>query len=934
MGRIGVVLLLCAVSAASAQPARRWSPDELLALSGVGGFGSTGVIDTSTEQRAPGNTLGFSLGFDWSKHGTDPGWWSIRMGLPRGARLADYDTLAFDVRAEPGGTANLKLFLYEPDDNRWVAWDKPLAELADGAWRHVETRRESMSLWKLSANAEDWNAIHGLALEPNNGTGIFYLDNLCLKGPGGRVLPLVDLSDDGLVADPAWHEPLPKGPPPVGTVYFPHDGARIGDKTMRDSALGLHQRLGQVGVPMSGYGPTMVAASRELRAAGVSTLYYASMGGAYRRYFTRRGAWDENLAGRSLNALPGSLTNWDWQHMYAMGHPAVFEAQKQRVDALLKAGMTTWMVVDYTFPWQDGPWGYSQANVDAFRADLLDRDEGLMLRWPNSFRAPKPRLSFAGYFRHYLGFDPSPAQFGLARWEDWTPPRPADPAQWQRSRQVLFMLLRSFEWLKLPDRVGRYYRDQGGQPLWIIPNPEDTGGSSDYQFMLRSQGVGNLFPEWFGPIGWAAEATYASLPGLRETADAAGTRLSIIHETGAGGHSSPYLDWRVAYTGVYAITASGRLDDFDNDFLDEHPQSVLDKPESNAYHFNRYREGVGKAMAFRQARADRARRGEAEIVCIGERPPARACGSPYFTLNQPHSLGVGLSRAHLLFDWREQSDVGLSLDLKRMVVYNPWALRSGDVERWMDWLGGGPGRVFVTHSFVPTRDTTGFWGLTASSELGDRTTAAGFGLGRITAGEKGRVTITEAPEAWGLRGRSLELTAPLCRASQGEPVVMTDRGPLVYRVRRGGGTLYYLAYTPGDSDETQRLDALLMTAIAREAQITPEVRADFDTLVQQWGGNGLRVIAAWDAPAMGKFDWRYEPGIAAMPYEAPGVSRTVTTRPLAAKLAYDFWRDTTTPFESQATLKLDGALCGLWYLASDEAALAPIKAVRAKMNGW
>jgi hypothetical protein len=932
MRRAALVLcLLTTAAVADTAPApRRWSPEELIALDGIGGFGSVGRIDTAPDKRAPGNTLGFSLRFDWAKHGAEPPYWSIRCALPRGSRLADYDTFACDLLVEGPATANLGLYLYEPSDNRWVIHGKSLASYPPGAWQHIEVRRTGMSLWKLSRNPEDWTAICGLAIEPNNGVGVFYLDNLVLKGPGGKVMPIIDTGDDGLVADPAWHEPVAPLAP-AGTVYFPHDASRLEDATLRASAVELQKRFGPIGVPLSGFGPGLVGVSRQLRAAGIQTLHYASFGGAYRKFLTRRGGWDENLAGRSLNWLPGSLTDWDWQHMLAFAHPAVTEAQERRIDALLQAGISTWLVVDYTFPWQEGPWGYSDAMQNAFRDDLLGRSDGLHVRGQGG----EERLPFAGYCQAYLGFEPRPEQFGLARWEDWSAPRPADPDQWRRPRQQLFMLLRSFEWLKLPDRVGRYYRDHGGQPLWIIPNPEDTGGSSDYQFMLRTAGVGNLFPEWFGPIGWAAEATYASLPGLREVADRSGTRLSIIHETGAGGHAAPYLDWRVAYSGVYAIAASGKLDDFDNDFLDEGPVSVLDQPGKDAYQFRRFREGLSKALAFRQARADGATRPPASILCIGERPPARACGSPYFGLNQPHGLSVGLSRAHLLFDLRDSLDLRPEvLDRYPMVAYGAWAPRPGDVAMLRAWLEAKPGRVLVMHSFQPTRDSTEFWGLTATTALGAKDGATTLGLGRIEAGAAGRVTITGGPAGWPAAGRQVDLPSPLCRASLAEPVMTTLGAPLVSRAAIGGSRLYYLGYTPGDGDGVQRLDADVLTAIAAQAGQSALLEADFDTLVQRWTVPGGQVICAWDAPTLGRWSWRYEPGIAPLAYAAPGVARTIRLPLTGRHVVYDLWADAARSVEGAVTLKLEGALCGLWYVVAGEGDLAGVRGVRARMAGW
>ncbi len=98
----------------------------------------------------------------------------------------------------------------------------------------------------------------------------------------------------------------------------------------------------------------------------------------------------------------------------------------------------------------------------------------------------------------------------------------------------------------------------------------------------------------------------------------------MIQETGAGGHSAPYLDWRIAYAGVYAIAAAGQLDDFDNDFIDETDYETMADPARNEYQFRRFRDAIVKALAFLQARDEKPQRpGGAQALCVAARPPGR-----------------------------------------------------------------------------------------------------------------------------------------------------------------------------------------------------------------------------------------------------------------------------------------------------------------------
>ena len=912
-----------------------YTPDELVVLNGISGFGDSGQIDTSKGMLAPGNKLGFSIKFTWEDHPGDPSYWAIRTGLPAGTPMHNIDTFSCELYVESNNGASLNIYLLEPADNRWVCWTKPLKEVETGKWLHIEVKRDQMRLWKLAVKKEEWDKIGGLGIEPNEGKAVFYLDNLRLKGTDGKVVEIMNADDDGFHALPNWHEPMAKIPP-VGTVFYPFDSARLDDQALRNSPIGFNNLVGPVGTPMSGYSPGLVGISKNLRSHGIPTIYYGSFGSGYTRYFTKRLAWDMNAAGHTLNTMPGNLTGWDYQHTFADAHPAVVEAQRLRIDALLRAGISTWMVVDYTFPWMETLWGYSAVMQNAFRSDLLGNDEGLFIHDGEKERA----IHFADYFRSYNGFEPKPQDAGWKSWREFVSLDLNDNSAYRAPRHVLFMYIRSYEWLKLADRTGRYYRSKGGNPLWIIPNPEDSSGSSDYVYMLRSAGVGNLFPEWFGCIGWAAEAGYASLPYLREQADRSGSRLSIIHETGAGGHSAPYLDWRITYNGIYALTAAGRMDNIDNDFMDEAYYTDMSDPAKNPYQFTRFRDGVIKALAFRQARAEKPQRPASSILCISERPPAHASGSIFFALNQPHTLAVGLSRAHFTFDLRDSLDLVRVIDRYRVLVYSAWNPRVGDIAIIRRWLATKPGRILITHSFVPTRDTREYRGMDAGTDLGKVNGGSMLGLGRITATTSTHCTITSAVDTWKRffpQGQAIELPSPLTKCEKGETLVMTDAGPLVSRVIVGKGEVIYLHYTPSDSIPVQHVDVKVMQAMGNAVGIKPTCETDFDAPVQVFSVKGGSSVIAWDAPAMGKWTFKYEPGIAALAYEAPDVTHDVSlpASGSAPWIIYDFWSDkmeNVQPAAGVITLHMKDTLTCLYYAGPDTPAFKATIAAAQKMR--
>lgn len=911
--------------------------DVTTALLGIGGFGDVGRVEADYERLSPNNTLGASVRFVWEDRPGDPDWWSIRMGLPETTR--PWDTLAFDIYVvETDEEARVSILLVESDDDRWVALGTFFHDLAPGQWSHFEVHRDSMAPWLIGDGVAEWEQVRTLAIEPGGGRATFLIDGLRLLGPDGYEVEILSSEDDGFaVLDPP--QSIAPAPPP-GVCWFPFDASRLGIPDYLDTPRRLAEVVGPVGTPISGFSAEIPTYAQALADRDVASMYYSSFSSGYAKYLTRRGAWDVNADGATMNRLHPTQTNWDGQHTIALAHPTVTEAVRAKIDALLAAGIGVWMVVDYTFPWFDTWWGYSDAMIQAYRADLAGTDEGLTIVEDGAERA----IGFQDYFREYNGFALTPADLRLSDWSEYTPPRPSDALGPDGEKlATVFLMLRSYEWLKLPDRAGRYMVEGGGEPLWIVPNPEDSYGSSDYVYLLRSQGVGNLLPEWFGCIGWAAEAGYASLPYLREVADRAGSRLSIIQETGAGGHAAPYLDWRVAASGVYALTAAGQLDDFDNDFIDEQPFGAMADPTGNPYHFARFRDAVGKALAFGRARGDGVVRPASNVLCIDERPPAKATASLFFGLSREHSLALGLARGHVLFDLRDSLGLGEVLDRYGAVFYSPRAPRVGDVDLLAAWLREAPGRTLVTHSYVPTRDCAGFFHQDRSARLGDSDGGHRLGLGAIHATDATVCQVTRAVPPWDQVlpvGTRLDLSEPLTTCQDGEALVETDAGPLVTRSRVGQGTVIYLHWVPGAAAEPQGLDAEVTVLLASSLPVGTTCRADVDTAVQVFESPEQRVVLAWDVPTMEDWSFEYRPGIPPLQYEAQGVERWVELPVEPGDwLIYDLWGDA---LERRATdgeplrLCLRDAVVAQWHIGRDTPVfrghLEDVRSMRARMT--
>ncbi len=912
-------LLLSAILAC----ASAYTVDELALLNSIGGFGDVGRLDTSRRVVAPGSYLGFSLRVEWEDRARPPNWWSIRVGLPDSAQGCDEFQIYLYVDSADD-EATLRIFLCETDDDRWVCWRGRLASLAPRRWHLISVKKGEMQPWLLGNRKLQWERLAALAIEPSKGRAVFYVDSPILSGPGGRVLRIFSTADDGFKPRPQWrlHPIKPQG----GRCWFPYDCGRLGREDLLATPAKLAGLVGPVGVPISGYTRQVVDIARRLRASGVEVVHYSALAAGYSRFLTRRGAWAVRYDGASGNVMPLAHIPAPSVHAVCHAHPALLEAVRDKIRAIARAGIGAWMVVDYVMPYWGGMWGYHPAMIAACRRALEGADEGTVLRDGKRLR----RWRFPDYFRAYNGYYPRAEDLGLKSWSEFQPPRPDRVrSEAERRRLQMFLWLRTYFWLKLADEAGRYFKSLGGDGLWIVPNPEDSYGSPDYVALARLDGVGNIFPEWFGPIGWACEACYASLPYLRSQARRGGTRLSIIQETGVGGHSMPYLDWRIAFAGVWCLTACGGLEDFDDDFIDHVPFQQMADPRANRAEFIRFRDAVAKALAFKLARQQRPRRPRAKILCIASRPPVFRGGSFFFGLGAPYSLAVGLSRARVPLDLRDSFDLRAE-DLERydVIAYCPRAPRTGDLRLLRRWLEGGQNRLLITHSFVPTRDASEMWRLKVSAELGKAGRPDILGLGRIVETDARQCTITAVspPLSGALRpGEKLSFPSPLTRleGASAEVLVRTDRGPLVSMARCGRGSVVYLHYPAGANTKVHQLDTRILAAVCKARGIKPMCRADFSVMTQLFKLDGGIAVVAWSGPALARWPWRYSPDVPCLNLKAPGVDERITV-PWAGGSATVVdalsGQVREVGHARSIQLRLRDRVCGMWFIAEQSPA--------------
>ncbi|MCE5200363.1 MAG: hypothetical protein ABFD54_13385 [Armatimonadota bacterium] len=924
------------VSPVFAEESRNYAVDELVVLNGMQSWGDEGLLDTNHEVIAPGNKSGFSLKFVWEDRPAGFNLWYVgtRLLQPGGVNPADYDRFACDLFVEStDDKATLRIFLKENDGASWICWEHLLKDAPIGKWLHIEVKKDDMVLRLQEGAKKEWNRIDSFVIQPSYGKAVYYVDNIRLLGPSGKEMDIISTADDGFPRDESWNEPIHN--PPTGVAYFSYLAKK--DLFEAKTPFKFAELLGKFGT--SGIGAPTV---HELNKSNIAMIGYSNIGGSYAKYLTKRQAWDVNYKGESYNTIPSSVKDFTGSHCAAYAHPVVTQIMREKIDIFAKSGIGVCLLADYTFPWSNGPFGYSDCMINAYREDLAGKDEGLYIRQHGKVRI----IHFSDYFYSYNGFRPKPEDIGIRQWNEYTPWKPGVKGEFALSSNVIFYYLRSYEWLKLPDRTGRYYQSKGGQGMWIVPNAESPEGSSDYVFISRSVGSTNLFPEWFGNIGISAEAAYASIPYyLREEADNANNRFSVIFETGATGHAAPYWNWQVAYIASYVLSAISRADDYDNDFMDESTYEVQSNP-ANEQQFNRFRDGVAKAFAFQQARLESAKRNKAQILCVSERPPSRSVNSIFFAINQPSTLGLGLSRAHFLFDLRDSLDLENVINRYKVLAYSPMSPRVGDFALIRRWLDSKPGRCLITHTYVPTRDARGFWGIVPNTQLGSVDGGRVLGLGRITSTDVKQCKILWAKGVWSKffkAGEVIKLASGLTKCEQGQAMVMTDAGPIITQAKVGKSRVVYLHFTARDPADPDFLSVSkrIALAVGIESNIKPLCDADDQTLVQAFDIKGGRSVAIWDLPSLKKWDFKYQPGIAPLEYSAPGVEKTVQF-PADAKtnyIIYDFWADKqlqVSPTIGYIELKLEDHLTDLYYYGPDSpnmrATIASVRKMRQKMR--
>ncbi|MCK4322997.1 MAG: hypothetical protein KAW89_00605, partial [Armatimonadetes bacterium] len=314
-------------------------------------------------------------------------------------------------------------------------------------------------------------------------------------------------------------------------------------------------------------------------------------------------------------------------------HPATIAAMKDDLDvALDQAQASSFMIVDYVWPYVGGRWGYSQWDIAAYREALNGTDGGLTVVDSHG----EKNLGFWEYFEELSGLRLAPHEVGCESWDEYVPVRAPDvetnPTDENRRSFFLFYGLYHYCWLRFAQECGQYAQSLGGE-LQASLNPENFANGTDILTWGRLKNTGEPWlEEWAS--AWIAIAGYHNLWYFARPYRQAGKRLGLIGETCAGGGGHPPLGgnpgyahyWapQANYAITYALGASGQFDDREEDYI---WTSWAEMSDPSGPHWDCWR-GYKAAMdGFWQYALDGPRRPQCEVLSVVNRSVLHHAGS-------------------------------------------------------------------------------------------------------------------------------------------------------------------------------------------------------------------------------------------------------------------------------------------------------------------
>ncbi len=421
-----------------------------------------------------------------------------------------------------------------------------------------------------------------------------------------------------------------------------------------------------------------------------ANLFFQWQGGQHDlRYAGLKGALVKTVKGKPQSRMFNSAV---------ATHPLMRFGYEDEIAYLGSMGFNNIQRYDYVWYYPDGPSGFDDASVAAYREDLLGKDEGLDLV-ADGIR-PARRIHFWDYYADYHGTPPSPADYGVASWAEYVPTFTA-------KTETLYFTLICYEWLRLAQHFGEWSEKYCyGAPYDQLLNGEFRASANDHVYLTRLRTSGICSPEFFSHTPKCLGGIYRGAGRFLRNAKACGKKFGITVETSRGGSgSTPYWSPRTGYAVCYFLAALG-FDGFEYDGLPGKTawadylsgRDPFDKAELDL--------GMADARGYRQARRDGARRPVANgVYHVTNRSTAGLRANFYQDAVAPRDkeevlnldFRYDLRREEVLCDQTDATELSDVLPKAKVIFASPKALRNGVMDSLAAWARERPGRTLVTN---------------------------------------------------------------------------------------------------------------------------------------------------------------------------------------------------------------------------------------------
>lgn len=405
-------------------------------------------------------------------------------------------------------------------------------------------------------------------------------------------------------------------------------------------------------------------------------------------YFQFQGGQHDLRYARLKNALVKLRNGDDQPFMFnstVATHPVIRDAFEDQAAYLGALGLNSLQQYDYVWFYPKGYSGWDEATITAFREDLTGRDEGLAL-------VDGRTIGFWEWYRDNSDDRPTPADSGVARWDEYVPDVRTPISE------GLYLALVHYEWLRQAQRFGRWAKKHchGGRFDFLLNSEFCPHNGNDHLYLARLRDTGDIFPEFFDSTPRELDRIYRASTFFIRNAKRCGKRWGVTLETSNGGlGSQPYWSTKTGYAVAYLLSALG----YDGLEYDGAPAGGTWADYVSGGDNWMLALGMSEARAFRQAKLDGAKKPDATIFHLVARL-IQQNGANVFAAFAPGEKGDfrgELDAAQLDFETTVPQDLPHVLGRAKAIFVSPGLNRPSVVEKLRRWRDVKPGeRLLVT----------------------------------------------------------------------------------------------------------------------------------------------------------------------------------------------------------------------------------------------